>query len=159
MHKRPQHAPHSWEKPTYGAHVQYAPDDASSPLLPAKKINPVQKIVGTLLFYSIAVEPTMVTALGYIAAQQAKGTEKTYADTLWLLNYAVTHPNAKIRYTSSDMILHIHSNASYLSEPRTRSRAGGNYFLGYTARNFQSHQPPVRASTAPFTPSPKSCQT
>ena len=28
------------------------------------------------------------------------------------------------------MILHIHSDASYLSEPQSRSRAGGHYFLG-----------------------------
>ena len=90
----------------------------------------MQQIVGTLLYYSIAVDPTMLTALGSIAAQQAKGTEKTYANILWLLNYTATHSNAKIRYTASNMILHIHSNASYLSEPRARSRAGGNYFLG-----------------------------
>ena len=94
--KRPQHAPHSWAKPTYGAHVQYAQDDGSSPLLPAKTINLVQQIVGTLLYYSIAVDPTMLTALGSISVQQLKGTEKTYADTLWLLKYAATHPNAKI---------------------------------------------------------------
>ena len=72
----------------------------------------------------------MLTALSSIDAQQEKFTEKTYADTLWLLNYAATHPNATIRYTASDMVLHIHSNASYLSEPRPRSRAGGKYFLG-----------------------------
>ena len=34
--KRPQHAPHSWAKPTYGAQVQYAQDEDSSPLLPEK---------------------------------------------------------------------------------------------------------------------------
>ena len=28
------------------------------------------------------------------------------------------------------MILHIHSDASYLSEPRASIRAGGHYFLG-----------------------------
>ena len=119
--KHPQHAPHSWAKPTYGAHVQYAQDGDSSPLLPAKKINLVQQIVGTLLYYSIAVDPTVLTALGSIDAQKSKGTEKIYADTLWLLNYATTHPNAKIRYTASNMILHIHSDASYLSENRSRS--------------------------------------
>ena len=59
----------------------------------------------------------MLAALGSISAQQAKGTDKTYADTLWLLNYAATHPNSTIRYTASDMVLHIHSNASYLSKP------------------------------------------
>ena len=84
----------------------------------------------TLLYYFIAVDPTMFTTLGSIAAQQSKVTEKTYADTLWLLNYAATHPNAKIHYTNSDMILYIHSDASHLSEPRSRSRAGGHYFLG-----------------------------
>ena len=73
--------------------------------------------MGTLLYYSIAVDPTMLTALGSIAAQQSEGTEKTYADTLWLLNYTATHLNAKIHYTASNMILYIHSDASYLSEP------------------------------------------
>ena len=95
--KRPQHAPHFWAKPTYGEQVQYTQDDDSSPLLPGKTINLVQQIVGTLLYYSIAVDPTMLTALGSIAAQQSKGTEKTYANTLWLLNYDATHPDAKIR--------------------------------------------------------------
>ena len=80
--------------------------------MPTKIINLVQQIVGTLLYYSIAVYSTMLAALGSIAAQQAKGTEKTYAGTLWLLNYAATHPNATIRYTAINVILHIHSNAS-----------------------------------------------
>ena len=71
----------------------------------------------------------MLTDLGSIAAQQSKGKEKTYADTLWLLNYASTHPNAKIRYTASAMILYIQSDSSYLSKQRARSRAGGYYFL------------------------------
>ena len=72
----------------------------------------------------------MITALGSIAAQQSKGTDNTYADTLWLLNYAATHPNAKIRYTASNMILYIHSDAPYLSETQAYSRASGQYLLG-----------------------------
>ena len=59
----------------------------------------------------------MLNALGSISAQQEKGTDKTYSDTLWLLNYTATHPNTTIRYTTSDMVLHIHSAASYLSKP------------------------------------------
>ena len=72
----------------------------------------------------------MLTAIGSIATQQEKGTEKTYANTLWLLNYALTHLNTKIQYTASDIIHHIHSDASYLSKPRSHSRAGGHYLLG-----------------------------
>jgi hypothetical protein len=41
-----------------------------------------------------------------------------------------THPDAKIHYHASDMILNIHSNASYLSAPGARSRTGGYFFLG-----------------------------
>ena len=76
--------------------MKYAPDDDSSHLSTAKTINLVQQIVGTLLYYSIAVDPNMLTALGFIAAQQAKDTKKTYANTLWLLNYATTHPSDTI---------------------------------------------------------------
>ena len=83
----------------------------------------------------------MLTALGSIAAQQSKGTEKTYADTLWLLNYAATHLNAKICYTASDMILYIHSNTSYLSEPRARSRSGVHYFL--SEKRLDMTKPPT----------------
>ena len=97
--------------------MQYALDDDSSHLLPAKTINLVQQIIVTPLYYSILVDPTMLPALGSIFAQQAKGTEKTYSDTLWLLNYAATHPNATIQYTVSDMVLYICSDASYLSKP------------------------------------------
>ena len=68
--KRTKHAPHFWEKITYGAQVKYAQDDDSSPLLPAKTIKIVQHIVGTLLYYSIAVDPTVLNALGSITTQQ-----------------------------------------------------------------------------------------
>ena len=89
----------------------------------------MQQILGTLLYYSIAVDPTILTALGSIAAQQSKFTEETYADTFWILNYIATQPKSKIRNTACDMILYINSDASYLSEPLACSRAGGHYLL------------------------------
>jgi hypothetical protein len=46
------------------------------------------------------------------------------------LDYLATHPDATIRYHASDMILHIHSDASYLSVSNARSRLGGLFFLG-----------------------------
>ena len=41
-----------------------------------------------------------------------------------------THPDAIIRYYPSDMVLNVHSDASYLTAPKARSRAGGHFFLG-----------------------------
>jgi hypothetical protein len=53
--------------------------------------------------------------LNDIATEQTKVTAKTKAATNQFLYYLVTHPDATIRYHASDMILHIHSDASYLS--------------------------------------------
>jgi hypothetical protein len=47
-----------------------------------------------------------------------------------MLAYLATHPDATIRYHASDMILHIHSDASYLSVSNARSLLGGLFFLG-----------------------------
>ena len=41
-----------------------------------------------------------------------------------------SNPDAKIRYRASDMILNVHSDASYLTAPNAQSRAGGIFFLG-----------------------------
>jgi hypothetical protein len=79
---RRQDAPHSWNQPTYGAKVQYAENSDDSPLLPAKTVTLVQKIVGTFLYYAMAVDATMLIALGSIAANQAKATEKKYGEAL-----------------------------------------------------------------------------
>jgi hypothetical protein len=58
-----------------------------------------------------------------------------------LLNYCNTHPETKIRYHASDMILYIHSDASYLSEREAKSREGGFFYMGNnsnTAKNVMS---------------------
>ncbi len=49
--------------------------------------------------------------------------------TLQLLDYLATHEDAVLSYHASDMVLAVHRNTSYLSEPKACSRAGGNFFL------------------------------
>ena len=49
--------------------------------------------------------------------------------TLQLLNYLATQEDAVLSYHASDMVLAVHSNASYFSKPKARSRAGGHFFL------------------------------
>jgi hypothetical protein len=61
---KPQHAPHPWIAPEYGASIQYAgPEDTSTPLNKAG-ITRLQQIIGTFLFYGRAVDNTMLVALG-----------------------------------------------------------------------------------------------
>lgn len=121
--------PFAWQAPTYGARTQDAiPDDDTCTLDP-KTINRTQQIVGTLLYYARAVDPTMLVALGTLAEEQTKGNPKTLAAVHQLLDYAATHPNAQLTYKASNMTLHIDSDASYLSLPKACSRAGGFFYL------------------------------
>ena len=73
-------------------------------------------------------------ALSAIAAEQAKPTQETMKRVHHLLDYMRSNPNAKIRFRASDMILNIHSDASYLTASKGRSRAGGYFFLGSLPR-------------------------
>jgi hypothetical protein len=128
--KRPQHAPYPWTQPNYGASIQYTEPEDTSPPLDKQGTKLLQEVIGTFLFYGQAVNNTMLTALGTLATAQSARTEKTMDALCQLLDYAATHPDAKVRYHKSDMILHVHSDASYLSKPKARSRVGGYFYLG-----------------------------
>jgi hypothetical protein len=82
------------------------------------------------LYYARAVDPTVLMPLNDIATEKTKAMEKKQAATNQMLDYLATHPDAKIRYHASDMVLHIHSDASYLSVSKARSRLRGLFFLG-----------------------------
>ena len=71
----------------------------------------------------------MLTALGSNTKQQAIPTANTMRKIKQLLDYAATHPDASVTYRSSNMVLAAHSDASYLLETNSRSRAGGHFFM------------------------------
>jgi hypothetical protein len=126
---RPQHAPYPARAPRYGSKVQLTPElDTSSALSPAGQ-NRTQQVVGSLLYYGRAIDPTIVTAISELVSQQATTTDDTNMKLLQLIDYCASHPNSKLRYTTSDMILNIHSDAGYLNESKARSRSGGHSFF------------------------------
>jgi hypothetical protein len=139
----PEHAPRTWNPPIYGAKTQFVRDETISPALSDKDVNKLQQLMGTLLYYAWAVDPTLIMPINVLASEQSKATEVTANKVIKLLNYCNTHPETKIRYHASDMILHIHSDASYLSENEAKSRAGGFFYMGSdtkTGKNLQTGQ-------------------
>jgi hypothetical protein len=86
-------------------------------------------VIGVFLYYGRAVNSTMLTSLSAIASAQAEPTEETMTHCKQFLDYAATHLDAILTYKRSDMVLMVHSNASYLSKPKARSRAEGHFFL------------------------------
>ena len=62
--------------------------------------------------------------------QQSNPIEKDIKRVEKFLQYMYIRPDAVIRYWKSDMVLNVHSDASYLTAANARSRAGGYFFLG-----------------------------
>ncbi len=123
--KHPKHAPHTWQKPTYGASIQFTPDPDHTLALDAADHKHIQEVIGVLLYDAQAVDPTLLMALGTLATQQAQSMQATMEALMQLLNYCATHPDASICYHASDMVLWAHSNVSYLSAPKGRLCAAG----------------------------------
>jgi hypothetical protein len=130
---RPEHAPYTWNPPVYGAKTQYVEDENNSPALSAKDVNKLQQLTGTLLYYDRAVDTTLIITINVLASAQTRATSDTADKVIKLLKYCTTHPETKIRYHASDMILYIHSDASYISEREAKSRAGGFFYMGSSA--------------------------
>jgi hypothetical protein len=105
-------------------------NETTSPALSDKDVNKLQQLTGTLLYYARAVDPTLIMPINVLASEKSKATAVTAVKVTKLLNFCNTHPETKIRYHASGMILHIHSDASYLSENEARSRAGGFFYMG-----------------------------
>jgi hypothetical protein len=133
--ERPEHSPHAWNPPIYGAKTQFVNEPTPSPALSDKDVNKLQQLTGTLLYYARAVDPTLIMPINVLASEKSNATEVTADKVIKLLNYCNTYPETKNRYHAYDMILHIHSDASYLSENEAKSRAGGFFYMGNTTKN------------------------
>ena len=97
-------------------------------------MNRVQNIVKRILYNVRFVDPTILVALSILASKQSKATTQTIKNLHQLLDYLVTHPDAKIWYYASNMILIVPLDASYLSAKYARSRVSGHLFLWWTTQ-------------------------
>jgi len=127
--RKPQHAPHAHREIIYGAREQLVPDTDTSPPLDDAGIKRIQGIIGSLLYYARAVDNKLLATLSTISSQQAKATENTAKAVHQLLDYVATYPQDGITYRASSMVLAAHSDASFLTEQGSRSRAGAHIFL------------------------------
>ena len=84
-----------------------------------------------------AIDSTVLKALGSLGTQQAEPTEETNKRANQLIDYLVSQEEAVLTFRASNMVLAVHSDASYLSETKARSCAGGHFFLS----NDEPHPP------------------
>ena len=140
-----EHLPHRYNEPNYGQHYKLFYPVTTELLTPVQQKS-VQEFIGTFLYYARAIENNIFYALGFTAN---KITTSSWPDLHYrmkqLLNYAATHPYAKLKYITNAMHLWIHSDASYLNGPKAQSRAGGYLYLS------EKPNQPIKATKKPPT--------
>ena len=139
--------PHTATK--YGAKIQYAKQDSTAPPINPMEKKVIQKVCGKFLFYRRAVDSTVLTPISAIALQSANPTKETLSHTNQLLNYLATQEDAVLTYNCSEMVMAVHSNASYLCEPKAKSQDISSCLL----------MPKSPQTTAPSSTSPTSSNT
>ena len=124
---------HPYTPPVYGKKVQLAQQDSVAPLLDKAGNTKIRQVVEKILFYARAIDNNLLMGLNSIASQQENATDRTAALVTHMLNYCATFPDAVLTFNASDMILHIQSDASFLSETKAKSRWGGYFYLSTNA--------------------------
>jgi hypothetical protein len=124
-----QDAPYPSMPIRYGAKQQYAMQESTAPPLDANNKKFIQQVCGKFLFLGRAIDSTILCPVSAIADQSSQPTEETMLHTQQLLDYLASQEEAVLTYNTSNMIFAVHSDASYLSEPKAQSRAGGHFFL------------------------------
>lgn len=73
---------------------------------------------------------TIIPAVTHLSSLQAHPTQDVFDASQRLLAYCSRFPNKALCYHACNMVLHIQSDASYLSRPNARSVAGAIFYLG-----------------------------
>ena len=112
--------PHICAPIQYWQKIQYADPLYVAKYLSDKETNLIQRVCGTLLYYAIAIDKTILPYLIEISLDQSKATKNTEKQVAKHLNYLAFNPNAEIQYRASGMQLAIYPNASHLSVSQAR---------------------------------------
>jgi hypothetical protein len=65
---RPEHAPHTWNPTIYGPKTQFVNETTPSPALSDKDVNKLQQLTSTSLYYSRAVDTTLIMPINVLAS-------------------------------------------------------------------------------------------
>jgi len=123
-------SPMLFVQPIYGSkQTLQATVDESTAIVDPDRIRRIQQIIGAFMYYSRAVDPSMLPAVCKLSSRQSNPTIDVELAANRLLGYAKRYPAAQTVIKKCDMVLTGHSDASYLSETKARSRAGGILYL------------------------------
>ena len=125
-------SPMVYVTPNFGEKIQMAKDDPADKMSPAAILE-AQQIIGCVLWYSRMVDAPTLTAVNKCASQLGEARISLEPKLDRLLGHLAAFPNNCVRYYASDMVFRTYSDASYLSETKSRSRAGAYGYFGWTS--------------------------
>ena len=82
-----------------------------------------------MIYYAWLVDPKMIQEIKEILRVLSRPTQDTAEKSRILLDYAATYPNEILRYKASDVVLHVDSDAAYLTMPEARRCYSGHFYL------------------------------
>jgi hypothetical protein len=113
----------------YGSHTPQQATTDTTARLTAAEVLELQQVVGVFLYYTRAVDLTMLTTVCELAATIPNATQLDRARMERFLEYAAAHPDHELVLAACDMILYTQSDAGHLSRVGARSVAGGLHYL------------------------------
>ena len=122
--KRPQHCSYKPAPRRYAKAASEVVGKENSPAVNDADKKYIKQVLGSFLYYVHAVDLTILQALNAITAEQAHLTERALQHVKQFLDYMARHPEAIIRYRVCNMVLNVHSDASFHSASRAHFRAG-----------------------------------
>eukprot|EP00804_Cyclotella_cryptica_P013847 CCRYP_018164-RA/>CCRYP_018164-RA protein AED:0.27 eAED:0.27 QI:0/0/0/1/0/0.5/2/0/542 len=113
----------------YGAKKQYAKAPSNTPVLDKHRKSSSNRFVENSYFMA---QLSTAPCLSHSALSPPTApTIDTLKQTSQLLDCLATQEGAVLTYKCSELKLAVHSDASYLSEPKAHSRDGGHFFLSF----------------------------
>jgi hypothetical protein len=140
MPNQPQHCPYPPSPKHYSVKAQALLLVIISLKLSPEEIKEIQCIVGSISYYAGAVDITVLMTLSSMAIEQTKGTTNTMEKAKQLLDYLATNPDATIQYCASNIIINVHLDVSYLSEPDASNRMCRHFFHGLVCKRRRPHE-------------------
>ena len=118
--------------------MQYVTPKDEAPILIKGEKSFIRKVSGKLLFCAGEVDMTLLVALSEIVSEQSKPTRNTILKIKQFIYYAASQEEYVLTYLAINVILAVHSYASYNSKTKSRSIVGVVYSF-QTMRNFPTN--------------------
>ena len=139
---KPETAPYKYTRPVYTGKQAPLSEDDSTPLS-SQLMTELRSKIGALNWGAACVNYDTSLAVSKVGSKQANPTRALLREVNHILRYLAGHPNTVLQYRPNDMKLHTVSDASFCSETKGRSRAGGVLYLGDCDENSHPKSSPV----------------